>query len=174
MRLVVRGRRCKYGCACLSHAGIEWPVRTWRDIAASIVGIAMVRPLPVTIAVALLAAPVVGQEVAFGRDVLPILSDRCFRCHGPDAAARKAGLRLDRPIEAETARELVSRITALAPDRIMPPPDSNRFGKDSSACTTTVEGEGTSSRAVGMAAIVSAAEGSLRSTKAVAASYTCS
>ena len=100
-------------------------MRTWRDIAASIVGIAMVRPLPVTIAVALLAAPVVGQEVAFGRDVLPILSDRCFRCHGPDAAARKAGLRLEGPSEAETARELVSRITALAPDRIMPPPDSN-------------------------------------------------
>jgi hypothetical protein len=36
-----------------------------------------------------------AQPVEFNRDVRPILSDRCFTCHGPDAANRKVPLRLD-------------------------------------------------------------------------------
>ena len=36
-----------------------------------------------------------AASVEFGRDVQPLLSDRCFACHGPDAAQRQAGLRLD-------------------------------------------------------------------------------
>ena len=36
-----------------------------------------------------------GAEVDFARDVLPILSDKCFHCHGPDQAERKGKLRLD-------------------------------------------------------------------------------
>lgn len=43
----------------------------------------------------------VAQDVpSFTRDVRPILADRCFPCHGPDQAARKAGLRLDLRDEA--------------------------------------------------------------------------
>ena len=36
-----------------------------------------------------------AEPVSFSRDVLPILSDNCYHCHGPDASSRKSGLRLD-------------------------------------------------------------------------------
>src|SRR6516164_3837113 len=77
-------------------------------------------------------------EINFGRDVLPILSDNCFRCHGPDVNARKAGLRLDTQDGAlrktdpvivpgnSADSELVRRITNKDPDKRMPPPTSGR------------------------------------------------
>ena len=37
-------------------------------------------------------APAQHAEVRYGRDVRPILADRCFRCHGPDAGTREACL----------------------------------------------------------------------------------
>ncbi|MEN9732722.1 MAG: hypothetical protein RLZ45_717 [Verrucomicrobiota bacterium] len=81
------------------------------------------------------------DPVRFSRDVLPILSDHCFACHGPDAAARKGGLRLD-VREGATghgksgkaaivpgdpkASEVVRRMLTPDPDDLMPPPESHR------------------------------------------------
>jgi hypothetical protein len=77
----------------------------------------------------------------FNRDVRPILSDRCFSCHGPDGEDRQAGLRLDlrETATAEldsgmtavvprdlTTSELIARITSTDPDVVMPPPRFNK------------------------------------------------
>src|ERR1700677_3829755 len=53
------------------------------------------------------------QKIQYNRDIQPILSDNCFTCHGPDAKARKAGLRLDLPEEA--TRKLRSGAAAIVP-----------------------------------------------------------
>ena len=74
-----------------------------------------------------------GQEVSFNRDVRPILSDKCFHCHGPDANNQKSDFRLDTPehaleaIEAGSLEdsELHSRIRA-DDDSVMPPAESTR------------------------------------------------
>jgi len=84
-----------------------------------------------------------AKEVSFGRDVFPILSDRCFACHGPDAHDRKAKLRLDfadgpdgayrthddvtaiKPGSLEDS-ELWYRITTDDPDDLMPPAKAHK------------------------------------------------
>jgi Protein of unknown function (DUF1553)/Protein of unknown function (DUF1549)/Concanavalin A-like lectin/glucanases superfamily/Planctomycete cytochrome C len=96
-------------------------------------------PLPHTLAALTLAATVTARAdtpppVRFDRDVLPILSENCFQCHGPDEKARKAKLRLDTQAGAKAVlgagksaeSELVRRIFADADDGRMPPPKSNR------------------------------------------------
>ncbi|MEZ6132486.1 MAG: DUF1553 domain-containing protein [Planctomycetaceae bacterium] len=85
-----------------------------------------------------LILPAAAQDVQYNRDVRPILADRCFHCHGPDAAAREADLRLDsfanvtanrdgrrviQPGEPKDS-ELIRRITSTDHDVVMPPPDS--------------------------------------------------
>lgn len=62
----------------------------------------------------------VAGAVSFNRDVRPILSDNCFRCHGPDEAARKANLRLDQP-GPDLGRHIVERITHTNLAERMPP-----------------------------------------------------
>jgi len=66
------------------------------------------------------------QEVSFNNDVLPILSGNCFECHGPDKAARKAHLRLDRKEGDKDWSALVKRITSTDPEEQMPPPKTGR------------------------------------------------
>ncbi len=81
-----------------------------------------------------------AEGVDFARDVLPILSDACFHCHGPDATRREAELRLDLQAGLFVTRdgkrivvpgnsaesELVRRVTSADDSLRMPPPDSNR------------------------------------------------
>ena len=83
----------------------------------------------------LLTNSVVAREpVRFNRDVRPILSENCFECHGPDAAKRKADLRLDSGALGQavvvagkpTESELFKRITHADPEERMPPADSGR------------------------------------------------
>jgi hypothetical protein len=87
--------------------------------------------LAVSVAAARAAAP-----LSFNRDVRPILSDNCFRCHGSDKNARKAKMRLDvRDVAIEKEAfvpgkpdesELVKRIFTTNEDDLMPPPDSHK------------------------------------------------
>lgn len=85
------------------------------------------------------ATSVSSAQVDFAREVLPILSENCFHCHGPEAKSRKAGLRLDTKEGAYRTRK---EITSIVPgkssdsevirrvlahdDEQMPPADSNR------------------------------------------------
>ncbi|MEO0474064.1 MAG: DUF1549 domain-containing protein, partial [Bacteroidota bacterium] len=82
------------------------------------------------------------NKIDFNLHVKPILSDRCFACHGPDKANQKAGLRLDEPTAAFAAlaespdqfaivpgdisgSQAILRILSDKPEEVMPPPESN-------------------------------------------------
>ena len=87
-----------------------------------------------------MGAIVLGSDPLFSRDVLPLLSDRCFHCHGPDEENRESDLRLDLESSAKekigaTAAvvpndlansELWRRITSDDENELMPPPDAHR------------------------------------------------
>ncbi|MEM7698822.1 MAG: DUF1553 domain-containing protein [Verrucomicrobiota bacterium] len=92
--------------------------------------------LAILSAASLRAGAVHGAEkLEFNRDVLPVLADNCFDCHGPDPESRKAGLRLDlldenaidilAPGEVEFSL-FVERLFTHDETELMPPPESPR------------------------------------------------
>ncbi len=83
-----------------------------------------------------------SDQVSYNFHIRPILSDKCFACHGPDANKREADLRLDTEEGAFTAlkespgkfalvsgdlekSEVYHRINSTDPGQMMPPPESN-------------------------------------------------
>jgi hypothetical protein len=81
------------------------------------------------------------DRVEYNRDIRPILSNNCWKCHGPDDKTRQAGLRFDlrddavRPTKRgatpivpgnSNQSELVKRVFSDDPDVRMPPHDSNK------------------------------------------------
>jgi len=87
-----------------------------------------------------------AQEVDFQREIRPLLSDRCFKCHGFDEETQEADLGLHTFVAAtrdlggyqavkpgdQAASELIARIISEDPKEVMPPPKSNkpRFSAD--------------------------------------------
>jgi Protein of unknown function (DUF1553)/Protein of unknown function (DUF1549)/Planctomycete cytochrome C len=84
-----------------------------------------------------LGGGVAAGAPSFSRDIRPLLSDRCFKCHGPDEKGLKGKLRLDLPDSARTGgksglpailpgkaaeSEILKRLHSTDPDEIMPPP----------------------------------------------------
>ncbi|MHC4997004.1 MAG: PSD1 and planctomycete cytochrome C domain-containing protein, partial [Planctomycetota bacterium] len=84
-----------------------------------------------------------ADSIVFNRDIRPILSDKCFHCHGPGEGDQKGDLRLDRldgPLGAGASRdgyaiikpgdpedsELWWRVTDTDPDERMPPAKSRK------------------------------------------------
>ena len=59
------------------------------------------------------AANMPSGPVRFNRDIRPIMSDTCFRCHGPDKRSRMMGLRLD--IREEATKQTKSGVTPIVP-----------------------------------------------------------
>jgi len=114
------------------------------------------KKLTITIAILVIAYIVVGairyfafnqknsedEIVSYNRDIRPILSDKCFTCHGPDVKKVKAELRLDQaafayaPLKKTKGKfaivpghpelsELVTRIESTDPKVMMPLPESH-------------------------------------------------
>jgi Protein of unknown function (DUF1553)/Protein of unknown function (DUF1549)/Planctomycete cytochrome C len=103
--------------------------------------------LPTIAAFSLLAGSVAARvaddpsKIDFNRDIRPILSDKCFQCHGPDSKKRKADLRLDLPESTFGAAasgeravvpgkldesQLFHRITSTEDEEKMPPPSAKK------------------------------------------------
>ena len=77
-----------------------------------------------------------ADEVAYNRDIRPILLENCFACHGADSASRQADLRLDRRDDAiasggivpgePDSSPLLDRVYSDDPEEVMPPPATKK------------------------------------------------
>lgn len=115
-------------------AGVDWFMET------RIVALLTRLIFAGTVASSLVFGGSASPEVDYNLDIKPILSDRCYKCHGPDNSTRKAKLRLDSEDSAKGGleggrfvikpgdvgkSELYRRIRTPDPDDRMPPPDSS-------------------------------------------------
>ena len=82
------------------------------------------------------SASTAADEVAYNRDIRPILLENCFACHGADSASRQADLRLDRRDDAiasggivpgePDSSPLLGRVYSDDPEEVMPPPAAKK------------------------------------------------
>ena len=101
-----------------------------------------------TISTETASAAYLPEVVDFNQHIRPLLSDRCFACHGPDANKRESGYRLDVAEDALKALKdqpgifgivpnkpgqsaVIDRIFSEDPNLVMPPPASNLSLTDS-------------------------------------------
>ena len=109
------------GCTRDSHRSHAFGNSPWLTITAL---------LPAFMVLATVARS--QEPISFNRDIRPILSDRCFACHGPDKNARKGDLRLDQRTTAVESGAitpgdpahslLIERVFSSDPETVMPPP----------------------------------------------------
>jgi mono/diheme cytochrome c family protein len=76
-------------------------------------------------------------KLDFNRDIRPILSDKCFQCHGPDEKTLEGDVRLDERASAVSAKAIVpgspelsealARVLSDDPDEVMPPPKTKKI-----------------------------------------------
>ncbi len=98
----------------------------------AVMAVALTMPISITVR----AESPDTRPVDFAQEIRPLLSNRCFACHGPDEAERAAGLRLDTAESHEDLggyaaivpgdpddSELMLRVMSDDPDMVMPPPD---------------------------------------------------
>ena len=106
-----------------------------KPIAAPLLPFLPYVPWSFLLALTLAAASAQTPQVDFNRDIRPVLAERCFQCHGPDAGQRKAELRLD--IEADAKKKvivagkpdesaIIARISSTDPDERMPHAESRK------------------------------------------------
>ncbi len=118
----------------------RWPLTLWSSQSldkSKMAELAMVLMFVLTFTFSgVWSNPLLADEIPnFSRDIMPLLSDNCLACHGPDDKLREADLRLDIREGAIAAAivpgkphesELLRRILSTDPSEVMPPPSPIR------------------------------------------------
>ncbi|MFT6595289.1 MAG: cytochrome c551/c552, partial [Akkermansiaceae bacterium] len=126
-----KAQNCEFLPTRVIRGGVEFfrDIRVPADILVCPMHLA--RTLALLVA---LASSASAAGVEFNRDIRPILSNKCFACHGPDAKAREAKLRLDQRESALAViepgspekSELIARVTHTDRDEVMPPVETHK------------------------------------------------